>query len=356
LAVNLGIAALATAIPLVVLEATLRWFVDLGPEVRGVRPTRLFERDAELGWKLRPGAEDVWGGVRVRINDKGLRGPELDYPKSPGVIRILYLGDSVPFGFKIARPGSTFPYGVEAILEHQLGRAIETVNTGVGGYSPWQEFRVLAGEGILYDPDLVVVSFVLNDVTEKFDLIRFGGTSEGHQLVRSVRSRLDRALSHTAIGTVGRRWVARLRFGDDVQSGAEALSALRAQQLALEPERPEVGRAWRVTLESLDQIVSFCRERELPVWIAVFPYAFQLSDAERLSAPQRALRRFAAERDVPFVDLLPAFAQAVERGEPIAEYFADEMHPSARGHALAADVIAARLHASGLFSRRTKTE
>ena len=342
LAQNLLLAALAASLPLLLLELVLRPFVDLEPEVDGIRPTTLFVRDAELGWKLRPGAEDVWGGVRVRINAKGLRGPELDYAKPPGVTRILYLGDSVPFGFKIASHERTFPYRIAAILERRTGARVETVNTGVGGYSPWQTYRVLAGEGVRYQPDVVVLSFVLNDVTEKFDLIRFGGSSEGHQLARSVRSRLDRLLDRTAIGHVGRRLVARVRFGADVRRGAAELAALRAHQLALEPDRPEIHRAWQVTLENVERIFALCRERDIPALLVAFPYSFQLDDVERFGAPQRVLRRFAADNRVPLVDLLPAFAERIEAGASV-----DEDHPSVRGHALAAAVVAEKMLSSG---------
>ena len=49
----------------------------------------------------------------------------------------------------------------------------------------------LRKEGIKYDPDLVVLSFVLNDVTEKFGLIRFGGSRLGFQLEHSILTLTD---------------------------------------------------------------------------------------------------------------------------------------------------------------------
>ncbi len=146
--------------------------------------TTIFVRDSELGWKLRANAEDLWGKRKVKINGKGLRGPELDYEKPSNIVRILYLGDSVTFGYLLDSHEQTFPYLTETILETRTGKEIETINAGVGGYSPWQEYIYLSKEGIKYKPDLVIVSFVLNDVTEKFRLKHFGGETEGGQIGR----------------------------------------------------------------------------------------------------------------------------------------------------------------------------
>ena len=83
----LGLTVLAAGVAGVVCELVL------SPIAR--RYTTIFMRDRQLGWRLRPGAQDYWGDVLVHINSKGLRGPELDYARRPGTTRLLYLGDSV---------------------------------------------------------------------------------------------------------------------------------------------------------------------------------------------------------------------------------------------------------------------
>ncbi len=98
----------AIAVPLALLELALRPFAAASEPL----PT-IFLRDDTPGWRLKPNAEDLWGNVRVRVNGKGLRGPELDYAKPSGVSRILYLGDSVAFGFMIQRWEQTFPHLVQ---------------------------------------------------------------------------------------------------------------------------------------------------------------------------------------------------------------------------------------------------
>jgi lysophospholipase L1-like esterase len=128
------------------------------------RKSTLFVRDPELGWRLRPSAEDEWDGVPVTVNAKGLRGPEVDYARRQGAARILHLGDSVTVGYGLASHAASYPYLTAERLQRMGGPPIETVNGAVNGYSTWQEVGWLEREGIRYHPDLVVLGFVLNDV------------------------------------------------------------------------------------------------------------------------------------------------------------------------------------------------
>ena len=119
---------------------TLKPFVKKKPATVA---TGIFVKDRELGWKLKPNVEDKWGGVKVKINSKGLRGPEINYRKLPHVRRILFLGDSVTFGYLLERDDQTYPSQVARILKKKLLLAVESINAGVGGYSPWQEYSLL---------------------------------------------------------------------------------------------------------------------------------------------------------------------------------------------------------------------
>ena len=300
--------------------------------------TLLFIPDEDLGWRLKPLARDTWGNVPVSINAKGLRGPELDYSKSandarqPSAKRVLYLGDSVTFGYGVEGYENTFPYQTEAFLEQSTGLEIETINAGVGGYSPWQQLRFLESEGIRYGPDLIVVSFVLNDVTEKLSLTRFGGWSDGYQLNSTSGGKIERLLMRSGLYKFGRKIYGRLQFGSDVQQGAAAAELATVRQLAEEPDSPRVREAWQITLANLRALVRYARERQVPVLLAVFPFTFQFEDPEAYSAPQQVLIEFAKEEEIPVVDLLPRLAVLIEeRGSSTEEYFWDGDHLTALG-------------------------
>lgn len=337
--IKLTLSLVLVVLPLYVLEQCLRPLADFEETSR--KKTTIFAKDETLGWRLRPGVEDMWGGVKVKINAKGLRGPELPYEKAPGRMRVLYLGDSVAFGYRLADYRDAFPFRTSECIEQKTGRPVETVNAGVGGYSPWQQLAFLEKEGIRYAPDLVLLSFVLNDVAEKLDLLRFGGTGEGHQLRQSYYSLYDWLRHHSGIVHYVDKAKIRVRFGKDVQQGAERVEKLSIRSLCYEPDLPKYERAWQITLENLGKLVAFCRARDLPLLLVVFPYDFQFEDVPGSSAPQRKLRAFAQEHDVPFLDLLPPLGERIaETGGAARDLFVDHGHLSSYGSRLVADILA----------------
>jgi hypothetical protein len=334
---------LALAVPITTLEIALRPFSETGKQ------TSLFVRDAELGWRLRPSTTQPWGGVTVTTNSRGLRGPEVGFEKPQDTRRILWLGDSVTFGYLVPDWGVTFPFLTANILSR--GGRWESVNAGVGGYSPWQEDIWLRSDGARYQPDVVVVGFVLNDVTEKFHLVKYGGDREGRQLRDSYSGWMDYLIGHSALAYQVRNltleFKAKRRLGDDLRLGAIQQQALDVQTLIDHPDRDNVRLAWEVTLENLDRIREFCDENGWELMVVVFPFAMQLEDPEATAAPQQRLARWAQAGGVDHLDLLPVLSDELNaRGVTAQAFFLDHDHLSVEGHAVVAKVIAERLETS----------
>jgi lysophospholipase L1-like esterase len=104
---------------------------------------------------------EVW----FRINSQGMRADH-DYPKAkpPGVQRILSLGDSFAIGYEVDVQDC-----FASVLERELrsrGYAVEVLNAGVSGYSTAEECLYLERELLQYEPDLVLVSFYTNDISD----------------------------------------------------------------------------------------------------------------------------------------------------------------------------------------------
>jgi lysophospholipase L1-like esterase len=341
---KISLALLVIVVPWMWLEVALHPFLP-----NHEKSTSLFVKDDRLGWKLRAGAVDQWGDVEVRVNERGFRGPVVSYPKPEGVTRIVYLGDSVTFGYRVARWEETFPFVADSLLQSDSLR-VETVNLAVEGYSQWQELMVLADEGDRYQPDLVVVGFVLNDVTEMFHLARFGGSDEGFQLRHSYASPWDRLLSKSAvvyeIQNVVREVKARRTLGADLRLGAIRQQALEVETLMHAPEQANVKMAWDIALADLQRIVDHCAQRRVPVLVVVFPFTVQLSDPAGLSAPQQVLANYARARGIDVLDLLPELvARLATTGRKAEDLFLDHDHLSIEGHRVVADILAARVSA-----------
>ena len=318
-------------------------FFAVAPELL-LRPialpaTTIFMPDEDLDWKLRPGAEDFWGDAKVKINSKGHIGPEIDYAKPENTFRVLFLGDSVTFGFGIKNYSDTYVAQFESLFSRTTpDLKVETINAGVGGYSPWQYYTVLSKEGVKYNPDVVIVSFVLNDVTEKMGLTRFGGSGSGFQVLSSINSRLQAYLSKSAIFRFSRVMLGMMKYGKNMRTGAQQKEILDVRFMVKEPKDPKVVLAWKITLESLSRIYEKCKSEGIEVFLVVFPFTFQLAEPEELSGPQQIVTRHALEHGVPTLDLLPILAQKMADDDLSTDaYFIDADHPTPSGSGFIAE-------------------
>lgn len=153
---------LALIVSMLAVEVWVRWSWD---EHRG-RPG-FYISDPQLGQRLAPGYDGWFAGVPVHINSLGFRDTR-DYSldKSATTFRILVFGDSVTFGHG-ALEDTTYPY----LLEQRLRQWRPDIdwqvwNLGVPGYNTSQELAYLKRVGPRYKPDVVIIGFFLNDLTD----------------------------------------------------------------------------------------------------------------------------------------------------------------------------------------------
>lgn len=102
-------------------------------------------------------------GWSLRTDSRGLRGPERAFPKPAGARRLLFLGDSVTFGWGVDEE-DTFAAMVERDLNAAGGVRWEAINAGHLFYDTTQERAVLTEVGLDYEPDHVFLVWVDNDV------------------------------------------------------------------------------------------------------------------------------------------------------------------------------------------------
>jgi hypothetical protein len=121
--------------------------------------------DVLLRYRYRPGATVHIGphhDTPLRVNEFGLLDTEHVLPKPNDVFRIVVLTGS------IANDGAIpFEDRFFRRLEGQLagavrdGRKVETINVSCEGYNTAQEVRLLEKVGLRYEPDLVIVAYML---------------------------------------------------------------------------------------------------------------------------------------------------------------------------------------------------
>lgn len=325
---------------------------------------QLFEAgpSPDLPYRLRPGVNVRFGGVDVRVNALGLRGPELPATPPAGAVRILVLGDSVVFGQGVAE-NETFPARLAARLGERWHMPVETLNAGAQGYDTVAEAAFLAGPGLALHPHGVVVGMSLNDydVAPAYDatgvLTRRTTVAAPTGLVaRSEFLLLLRWLRAWWRGELLTQMLER-KPPDDVAgtttsaatSGASALDRLVATEHLRFYREPDPAQ-WARLRAALARVRDEAAARGLWLAVAILPESWQIGVANADLTPQTRLGALCGELAVRCIDLAPAFEAAG------GALFQDTQHPNARGLAVAADAVAAALASPGVVAPAGRAE
>jgi len=159
--VRRSLLTLVFAVPVLVLAME----IYLAERDRSIAAARIATSDDRLlRYTYRPGATVRDAGGEMRITDDGLWDRPHVVPKPAGVYRVVILGDSVPNDPSIPY-AKRFPSMLEAQLARDAppGVKVEVINVSCEGYNTIQEVRLLEKVGLKYQPDLIVVTYVLND-------------------------------------------------------------------------------------------------------------------------------------------------------------------------------------------------
>ncbi len=288
--------------------------------------TGFVEADPDLIWRLKPQR-----GGPLATNELGFR----DTPyRADADVKILLLGDSVSWGNGINDVRRVYPFLLEQRLNRHYGgrRSVEVINASVPGYSTFQELRYLELYGLDLEPDVVILQFCLNDVTERYEaLAEYGGNNlflgvDTRAAIRGFQGFLIRH-SRAFEGLV--RGLQRLARGRE---------EYRARDLARDELSPGLDQAWQQMLRELDDIRRLAAAHGLPTLLLIAPFRFQAEEAGRRQ-PQDRLLEYAGGHGLPAVDVL-AVLYELSPGTGLAEAaFNDETHFSELGHALTAEML-----------------
>ncbi len=299
------------------LEGSLRIFDPIGfiyfPE--SDRYFRNMVPDAAFGYIHTPDYRDTLQGVDVSVNSHGLRGPEFQLEKPMGVRRVMILGDSVVFGWGAPQDG-TFPRRLEELLKTNLG-PVEVIAAGVGSWNTRTEYEYLRTTGVRYDPDVLLLLIVANDIQPKIvgrtEVSRgeFGGNAG-----RDTPGILQRAWQVAATRSFVLGYIQYFL----------AVERIRAQSAQYDETAPE----WLDARIALEGIIELSRDRD----IDMIAYLFTPADAVDESDVFSLYRRVLDAREVPVFA-----APSVVFSHPEYRNSIADSHPNTLGHrALAEDM------------------
>ncbi len=243
------------------------------------RDVKVVSDDPKIGHEHGANRHAQLMGVDVKTNSHGQRDREIPYERTPGVLRIAMVGDSLTMGWGVPYD-ALFSKRIEKLYD-DAGTKAEVVNLGVGNWNTVQEVEHFLTKGYKYQPDIVVLNYFVNDAEPTpahrhkpswllkhcFSCVFFKGRLD--MLLREATTRQNWADYYLGL------------YGGGKSEG------------------------WLNAKAAIKRLADYCKQNNIKLLIAHLP---ELHDVQNyhFGSVTELVRQAANENDAPFVDLLPA--------------------------------------------------
>ena len=307
-------------------------------QVANEKQSGIFEGDPLLLWRLKPNLDRaVWDFTVVSTNARHMRSEHVGETvgtKQPNTIRIVCLGDSVTFGFRVpvVWPDKPTEYDPEwlpfpMLLEKQLRaanpeRKIEVVTMAVPGYTSHQGLAWLRRDIDELKPDLLIVSFGWNDAS--FSDVPDREAIKTNWSLVTVRRLIDssQAFAHAV------QWLR-----------TRAVKAQQQNQTRPPAVRPVARVSQQEYLNNMLAIQDLARQRGAAVIAVAAPYRDNDPGAPEVNLMLQyrvALGTTMRQSGVPFLEIRELTPEAYPANEG---WFGERIHPNHMGHRLMASEL-----------------
>ena len=265
----------------------------------------LKSNDPELIYIHRPNY--YYGKVRITEAHGILCTRDVSLKKSAGKYRIVVLGDSIAAGLSLRRGFMTpFPEKLEQLLKPHG----EVLNFGVDGYGTIQEARLLETKALKFDPDLIILQYCMNDVGLSLAPGTYFMDPPFLYLYKLFRANLNYVPDQGPVGPkMTHYW-----------------------QKLYDPN----SRSWQNVLTGLARIAAAAKSKKIPVMMVIFP--LMISKNNPINKFYAQVRSTGLNHGFTIVELSDQFYKA-----PLERVMDDLYHPGEAGHALAAQIMAAKI-------------
>lgn len=287
---------------------------------------KFYLKDKKLFWRLRPKLHIKSGFVvsgDYQTNAEGFRDREFVENRVPGKKRILCLGNSVTFGWRVAEE-EAYPQ----VLQDLLPDEFEVYNCAQTGYTTYQGKRLLGELLQKYRPDAVILAYIWNDLLPAANGIMDSQQKMSPQAILSLQN----VLAHSAAYRWGRFFFLKFTF-----------------------RPPSASETPRVPLDEyrtyLQEMLDSCRARQVrpvlllppapkPEWLNIQAERYRKLFYEPFRQYAVVFKELALVGRIPLVDADSALAGELSVWENLPEDF---VHPSAQAHQTMARLLSASL-------------
>jgi GDSL-like Lipase/Acylhydrolase family len=252
----------------VAIEGAVRTFWPQKLETDYLGGPSIALHDERLGFRLRPDARSTVTGpeyaVGYQISEQGLR-DEVHHalPKPPGTTRVLVLGDSFAYG-----TGNAYDDIWPVLFEQAVqvdGHAIEVVKAGVPAYDTRTEVLYLEKMFSTFDPDIVLLTFLPNDL---FTNMPADADLAGHEPPTEGIGEKGADLHSVILAK-------RVLMANDWLYGKLYVMTKRREYF-VSPPTPAVRGQIEITKALLERAQAFCRTKGCELAVLSIPQQFQV--------------------------------------------------------------------------------
>jgi len=252
------------------------------------------------------------------INSLGLRGKETTIDKPAGVYRIALVGDSFTYGYSVALSDIFATQLEDRLNESSKDKRYEVLNFGIEGYGTVQEAELYRTFIRQFDPDEVLLSYVLNDVT---------GTEFGEQRRRANRENIRTATEPSQKSLLA-TWV---------YINLRRHNQNKAQEVFWKSMYGESSPAFLKVQEALAALSKMTREDGGRLRAVIFPMLGADARNYPFTEVHKVIKEALLENGIDARDLLPDYEQYGDWSELIVA--SDDQHPNSKGHEIATTAI-----------------
>jgi hypothetical protein len=296
-----------------IVELGLRYFmpIDYRPppsELAYVGRETIYQPSTSPGldYELKPDVEALAQGVRVTTNSYGMRDDE---PLPGNRERIVVIGDSFTFGFGVPQE-EIFPILLEQKL-NSLEDRYDVLNLSVAGYTIQDEVNILRSKGLTWNPDTVIIGYVLNDpeIEPVQELPSYFDEPYWWQYSHVLRL-VARGVKKTQINLYG---------------GGDYYQYLHANQTT-----------WQSVVTGFKEIRGMAAEHDTRVIVLIFPILDYQWEAYPYLAIHQQVAALAEENGFMVVDLTNYMAEYPPQDLRVS---LQDGHPNALVHKIAAEAL-----------------
>jgi len=222
------------------------------------------------------------------------------------------------------------------ILERKLNSIAKrygVLNFGVNGYDTLQEVEVLKTKALKFNPDMIIVGYVLNDPFPSDAIIGFFNRIDDRKQsackIPLISLRMPCALADfinnlKTIKFAHEKWLnIKAKFEDDFYTALYSKNS-----------------TWQSLSDSFKEIDSAAKKKNIKVVVVIFPILKNLQDYKWAEIHSRVAQR-AEKNGFYVIDILDEYKKYKDEELKIQD--TDIYHPNRLGHEIAADAIYKRL-------------